>query len=190
MITLNLQPTLDLSHDRFWQLCQNNPDLRLERTAQGQLIAMAPCASQTGQQNLGLAAQLWMWNQHHQLGVTFDSFSGFTLPNGAIRAPDVAWLKMERWQSLPEAERRKFAAMCPDFVAELKSPTDSLTMLQGKLQEYLDNGAQLGWLLDPDARRVYHYCSGKSVQCLDDPETLSGEGVLPGLVVRLQWVWG
>ncbi|KPQ40172.1 MAG: putative protein conserved in cyanobacteria [Phormidium sp. OSCR] len=190
MITLNLQPTLDLSDDRFWELCQNNPDLRLERTAQGQLIAMAPSASQTGQQNLGLAAQLWMWNQHDQLGVTFDSSSGFTLPNGAIRAPDVAWIRMERWQSLPEAERRKFAAMCPDFVAELKSPTDSLTMLQGKLQEYLDNGAQLGWLLDPDARRVYRYCPGESVQCLDDPETLSGEGVLPGLVVRLQWVWG
>jgi len=143
MITLNLKPHLQLTDETFEQLCRNNPDLRLERTAQGELIAMSPTGSESGRQNLGLSAQLWFWNQQTGFGVAFDSSTGFTLPNGAIRAPDAAWLKKERWETLSLEQRRRFAPICPDFVIELRSPTDELETLKIKLQEYIDNGSEL-----------------------------------------------
>lgn len=188
MITLNLQPSLQLTDETFEELCRSNPDLRLERTARGELIAMPPSGSETGRQNLGLSAQLWLWNQQTQLGVAFDSSAGFTLPNGAIRAPDAAWIANSRWNLLSWEQRRNFAPICPDFVAELRSPTDDLEVLNAKLQEYIENGARLGWLLDPETRRVYCYRPGQAVQILEKPETLPGENVLPNFILNLEWV--
>ena len=189
MITLNLEPHLQLTDETFEQLCGNNPDLRLERTAQGELIAMSPTGSESGRQNLGLSAQLWFWNQQTGLGVAFDSSTGFTLPNGAIRAPDAAWIKKQRWESLSRQQRRRFAPICPDFVVELLSPTDALETLQMKLQEYMDNGAKLGWLIDTDTRQVYIYRSQIPVEVLDQPTNLSGETILPNFEIDLELIW-
>jgi Uma2 family endonuclease len=189
MVALNLKPTLELTDAVFEQLCQQNPDLRLERTAQGELIAMAPAGSETGYQNLSLSAQLWQWNQQTKLGVAFDSSAGFALPNGAIRSPDAAWITQPRWYALTPEQRRRFAPLCPDFVLELKSPNDELSTLQAKLQEYMDNGAQLGWLIDPDACQVYCYRPGQPVQVYDRPDTLSGDPVLPHFTMDFTLIW-
>ncbi|AXY68655.1 Uma2 family endonuclease [Thermosynechococcus sichuanensis E542] len=189
MIALNLRPTLQLTDDVFEQLCRQNPDLRLERSAQGELIAMPPAGSETGYRNVDLLGQLWQWNRQMQLGVVFDSSAGFTLPNGAIRCPDAAWVAKSRWERLTPEQRRKFAPLCPDFVVELKSPTDDLATLQAKLQEYIDNGAQLAWLIDPEAQQVYSYCAGQTVQRIDHPEVLCADPVLPNFVMDFALIW-
>ena len=189
MIALNLRPTLHLTDEVFEQLCRQNPDQRLERTAQGDLIAMPSAGSESGRQNLSLSAQLWQWNQQAKLGVAFDSSAGFTLPNGAIRSPDAAWIEKSRWQQLSPAQRRKFAPLCPDFVLELKSPTDDWAVLQARLEEYMDNGAQLGWLIDPDDQKVYCYRPGQAVQVCDRPDTLAGDPVLPNFAMDFTLIW-
>ena len=190
MITLDLRPDLTLTDQAFEQLCHSNPDLRLERTAQGELIAMAPSGSETGYYNSDISGQLWQWNRKLQQGITFDSSSGFTLPNTAIRSPDAAWIEKSRWQAIPAEQRRKFAPICPDFVIELKSPSDDLTVLQGKLEEYRDNGVRLGWLIDPENYQVFCYRPQRAVEIFDNPRNLSGEDVLVGFVLDLQVVWG
>ena len=190
MITVDLRPDLTLTDQAFEQLCHSNPDLRLERTAQGELIAMAPSGSETGYYNSYISGQLWQWNRKLQQGITFDSSSGFTLPNRAIRSPDAAWIEKSRWQAIPAEQRRKFAPICPDFVIELKSPSDDLTVLQGKLEEYRDNGVRLGWLIDPENYQVFCYRPQRPVEIFDNPRNLSGEGILIGFVLDLQVVWG
>jgi Uma2 family endonuclease len=189
MLTLDLRPNLEINDQIFEQICQNNPDLRLERTAQGELIAMAPSGSETGRQNLGLSAQLWIWNQSTKLGEAFDSSAGFTLSNGAIRSPDAAWIEKSRWQAIPETQRRKFAPICPDFVIELKSPSDDLSILQAKLREYIENGTQLGWLIDPETRQVFYYRPQRSPEVFNNPRSLSGEDVLSGFILDLTVIW-
>ncbi|URR36251.1 Uma2 family endonuclease [Thermosynechococcus sp. HN-54] len=189
MIALNLRPTLQLTDEVFEQLCRSNPDLRLERTAQGELIAMAPAGSETGYQNADLLGQLWQWNRQMRLGVVFDSSTGFALPNGAIRSPDAAWIAKSRWEQLTPEQRRKFAPICPDFVLELQSPTDDLAFLQAKMQEYISNGAQLGWLIAPETQTVYCYQPGQAVQLLEHPSCLPGEPVLPNFVMDLTLIW-
>jgi Uma2 family endonuclease len=190
MITLDLRPNLQLTDQAFDQLCRSNPDLQLERNAQGELIAMAPSGSETGRQNLGLSAQLWIWNQATRRGEAFDSSAGFTLPNGAIRSPDAAWIEISRWQAIPPQQRRKFAPICPDFVIELKSPSDDLSILQAKLTEYIENGAKLGWLIDPENRQVFCYRPQQLPEGLNNPRYLSGEDVLLEFVLDLLVVWG
>ncbi len=189
MIAINLRPTLNLTDEAFAQLCRSNPDLRLERTAQGELIAMSPAGSETGYRNADLVGQLWQWNRQVQLGIVFDSSAGFTLPNGAIRSPDAAWVERSRWDALTPEQRRKFAPLCPDFVLELKSPTDDLATLQAKLQEYIDNGAQLGWLIDPETQQVYSYRPDHPPQTLDHPNTLTGDPLLPNFTIDLTPIW-
>ena len=190
MITLDLRPDLQLTDQAFEQLCRSNPDLRLERTAQGELIAIAPSGSETGYYNSDISGQLWQWNRKLQRGITFDSSAGFTLPNGAIRSPDAAWIEKSRWEAIPTQQRRKFAPICPDFVIELKSPSDDLSLLQRKLEEYIDNGVRLGWLIDPENRQVFCYRPQQSVEILNNPRNLSGGDVLVGFILDLQVVWG
>jgi len=189
MIALNLRPTLQLTDEAFEQLCHSNPSLHLERTAQGDLIAMTPAGSETGFRNADLLGQLWHWNRQQQLGIVFDSSAGFTLPNGAIRSPDVAWIEKTRWTAISPEQRRKFAPICPDFVLELKSPSDDLAPLQAKLEEYLDNGARLGWLLDPTLNIVHCYRPGQPPELLHRPARLSGEAVLPHFTMDLTLIW-
>jgi Uma2 family endonuclease len=190
--TITLPPILklkiDLSDDQFFQMCQKNGDYRFERTASGEILIMAPTGSDTGRRNVKITTQLEIWNSQNNLGEVFDSSTGFILPNGAERSPDASWIKAERWNALTPEQKEKFAPICPDFVVELRSPSDSLKDLQEKMQEYIDNGAQLGWLIDRKNQRVEIYLPGKDVEILDNPASLSGENVLPGFVLNLQQI--
>ncbi|TAD94342.1 MAG: Uma2 family endonuclease [Oscillatoriales cyanobacterium] len=156
-LTLNLNPIIKLTDDQFFQLCQENENIRLERTAKGELIIMSPAGGETSNSNAGLTAQIWIWNQQNRLGKVFDSSGGFKLPNGANRAPDASWVKLERWNALTPEQQKKFPPICPDFVVELMSPSDSLKETQDKMKEYRDNGARLGWLINRKSRQVEIY---------------------------------
>ena len=185
--------SINLTDEQFFELCQNNRDYQFERTASGELIIMPPTGSETSIRNADLTSQLRVWNRETKLGVVFDSSGGFTLPNGADRSPDSSWVKKERWDALTAEEKDIFAPLCPDFVVELReaklsrreSKTDSLKKLQEKMQEYIDNGARLGWLIDRQNRRVEIYRPGQDVEILQNPATLSGEDVLSGFVLDL-----
>jgi Uma2 family endonuclease len=178
-----------MDDDAFFEFCGANPDLRIERTAEGDILVMPPANSETGGQNFTLAGLFFMWARADGTGKGFDSSTGFTLPNGAIRAPDLSWVRLSRWEALSPSERRKFAPICPDFAVELRSPSDVLGDQQKKMEEYLANGAQLGWLIDPQERKVTVYRTGHPVECLEDPAQVSGASHLPGYVLDLAAVW-
>lgn len=187
--TIAIPQTFKVTHEQFQQIAAVNRDLRLERTATGELIVMPPTGSETGKRNLDIEGQLWLWNRQSKLGVVFNSSSGFHLPNGADRSPDASWVKLERWQALTPEEREGFAPLCPDFVVELRSKSDNLEPLREKMREYMANGASLGWLIDRKNRKVEIYKQGWDGSILDKPCTLSGEDVLPGFVLDLIEVW-
>ena len=180
---------IDLTDEQFFQLCQNNPDVRFERTASGELIIMPPTGSITGNKNSDLNYQLTAWNRKNKLGKTFDSSSGFKLPNGAERSPDASWVKMERWDALTEEEQERFAPLCPDFVVELMSPSDTLEKTRSKMKEYMENGASLGWLINRKQQQIEIYRPKQEVEILESPQTISGEDVLPGFVLDLEEIW-
>jgi Uma2 family endonuclease len=181
-----LELTLELTDEQFFQLCTDNRDLRFERTASGGLIIMPPTGSETGNFNIDLSYQLQSWSrQNKHLGIAFDSSTGFKLPDGTDISPDAAWIRRDRWDALTAEEKKKFAPLCPDFVVELRSTTDSLEKLRAKMKVYVKNGARLGWLLDRKNRKVEISRQGSDVEILDGPATLSGEDVLPGFVLDL-----
>lgn len=185
---LNLQET-KLTEDQFVRLCQENPDLRIELTTQGELVIMPPTGLESGRRNIRLARRLDTWTEAEGSGIAFDSSTLFTLPNGAKRSPDASWVRRERWEALSPEQRRGFGLLCPDFVVELRSPSDRLVDLQEKMQEYIANGACLGWLIDPFEKRVYVYRSDQPVEELDDPPSVSGDPVLPGFVLHVRELW-
>ncbi len=179
-----------LSAKDFIELCQANQDLQLELTATGEVIIMPPTYPWTGKQNFGLIGQLWTWIDRTGLGLGFDSSTGFTLPNGAVRSPDASWVSNERWEALSETQQKEeFSPLSPDFVVELRSSSDSLKKLREKMQEYIDNGVRLGWLIDSTTKQVEIYRLGQDVEVVESPATLSGEDVLPGFVLDLNKVW-
>ncbi len=181
---------LHVTPEQFEALAVANRDLRLERTAQGELIVNPPTGGESGARNLSITGQLNRWyEEHEELGEAFDSSTGFRLPNGSDRSPDASWVSRERWEALTPKQRKGFVPLCPDFVVELRSESDSLTKLQAKMQEYIDNGARLGWLIDPLNRKVEIYRRGVAVEVLENPSDLSGEDVLPGFVLNLRRVW-
>ncbi|MEG4627736.1 Uma2 family endonuclease [Microcoleus sp. w1-18aA5] len=188
-LTLNLNPIIKLTDDQFFQLCQENENIRLERTAKGELIIMSPAGGETGNRNAGLTAQIWIWNESHKLGKVFDSSTGFKLPNGADRSPDSSWVKLERWDALTPEQKKKIPPICPDFVVELMSPSDSLKETQDKMKEYRDNGAVLGWLINRKSRQVEIYRQNQEVEVLESPANVSGEDVLPGFILNLESIW-
>ena len=188
-ITLNLNSIIKLTSEQFYQLCEENPDLKLERSANGELIAMPPTGGETGKRNVKVTTQLDLWNEQTELGEVFDSSTGFTLPNKADRSPDASWVEKSRWSALMPEQREKFIPLCPDFVIELVSPSDSLKKSQEKMQEYMENGCRLGWLINRKKRQVEIYRPGQDVEVLQSPLTLSGENVLPGFVLNLQKIW-
>ena len=188
-LVLKMLPAIEMTDASFAEFCQINSDLRIEMTAQGELVIMSPAFSDTGNRNFNLAVQLGIWMEQDGTGIGFDSSAGFTLPNGAKRSPDAAWIQLSRWNALSEAEKASFAPICPDFVVELKSATDRLQDLQAKMQEYIDNGTLLGWLIDRQKRQVHIYRPERSVEIRDRPETLSGNPVLSGFVLHLDKIW-
>ncbi len=187
-LTLNLEPVLHLSHEQFRSLCQANPELKLERTAAGGLIVMPPTGWESGNQNANLTAELIFWNRQTKLGIVFDSSTGFTLPNGAVRSPDVAWVRQDKMNAL-NSDPDGFLPLAPDFVIELRSASDRLKPLQDKMQEYIDNGVRLGWLLNAKDQAVEIYRAGREVEVLCSPSSLSGEDVLPGFELNLSEVF-
>lgn len=188
-VVLRLAPVIEMSDKQFFQFCQLNRDLRIERTSQGDLVIMPPTGGETGRINFELTVWFGRWVQANGTGVGFDSSTGFTLPNGAKRSPDLAWVKQERWEALLQEQREEFPPLCPDFVVEIRSRSDTLAHVQAKMQEYLDNGAQLGWLIDPVEKQVYVYRPQAPVVCLDHPQTVSGDPVLPGFVLEPDKIW-
>ncbi len=183
-VTLNIS-NVDLSDEQFYQLCQINENWKLEQTAKGELLIMPPVGAISGNRESDLNGLVWLWNRETKLGKVFSSSTIFILANGAKRSPDVAWITNQRWQSLTEEEKEKFAPICPDFVIELRSRTDSLTQLQEKMQEYLDSGLRLGWLIDPQNQQVEIYRQNKEVEIASLPTNLSGEDVLPEFILEL-----
>ncbi len=188
-LILQLRPVLELTDDQFFELAQLNRDVRLERTAEGELIVMPPPGGETSARNAKITMRLGVWAERDGTGIAFDSSGGFILPNRATRSPDASWIERSRFAASPPEQRVKFLPLCPDFVIELRSPTDTLRAVQEKMQEYLDNGAQLGWLLDQLDRKVYICRPQAPVQELAAPETLSGDPLLPGFVLDLRDVW-
>jgi Uma2 family endonuclease len=188
-LVLRLPPGLKMSQEQFIAFCQQNETLRIERNAAGDLEIMPPAGAETSNRNFGLVGTFAQWVERDGTGEGFDATGGFILPNGAERSPDLAWVRRERLDAFTHEQTEKFLPLCPDFVLELRSPSDRLPPLQKKMQEYIDNGAQLGWLLDPRNRRVYVYRPDAPVEQLDDPATVSGDPVLPGFVFNVRAVF-
>lgn len=178
------------SDEEFLDFCRRHPDARIERDSDGEISIMAPTFTESGGMNFDLSLMIGLWARQDGTGKAFDSSTGFSLPNNAIRSPDVSWIRLERWNALPDSERSGFARICPDFVIELRSPTDSLSKLQSKMEEYIENGAQLGWLIDPMKRNIHVYRQGAEPDVLNDTAEISGEPVLQGFVLRLAEIWG
>lgn len=189
MVTLNLDPIIQLTPEQFYQLCQQNPELKLERSATGELHIMSPTGGETGRVNMKISLQLALWNEQTQLGEVFDSSTGFHLPNGSDRSPDAAWIAQERWHNLTPEQREKFLPLCPDFAVEILSPSDRLAKTQAKMQEYLDNGCRLGWLINRKQRQVEIYRPAQPLEVLDAPTSVSGEEILVGFSLDLTAIW-
>lgn len=187
--TLDLKTIIDLTDEQFYQLCRANPDVKFERNANGTLLIMSPAGGETGNRNLEIGADFVIWNRQTKLGICFDSSTCFKLPNGAQRSPDIAWIKQDRWQALTPAQREQFPPIAPDFVLELLSPSDSLPTTQTKMQEYIDNGVNLGWLINRKNRTVEIYRPNQAVQMLTNPTQLSDPDILPGFTLNLSSLW-
>lgn len=188
-ITLHLADALRFTDDEFFLLCQINRDLRLERTAEGDIIVMPPTGFETGARNSDITMQVALWSKKDGQGVVVDSSTGFKLPNGADRSPDTAWILRSRLAAVPPEKKKKFLPLCPDFVIELKSPTDDLEATKAKMNEYIANGVRLGLLLNPETRRVHIYRPNAEVEILENPESVSCEPVLAGFTLDLREIW-
>ena len=184
-ITVNFNSIIDISDEQFFQLCIRNSDIKFERNASGEIIVMPPTGGETGRRNVKLITQFAIWNDQTKLGEVFDSSTGYKLPNKANRSPDVSWIKQERWDSLTSEQREKFIPLAPDFALELVSPSDSLVNYEAKMKEYLDNGVELGWLINPKTKQAEIYRLGKDVELRDSPQSISGEDILPGFILDL-----
>ena len=187
---LFLQFPSSMTEEQFFEFCQINRDLRIERNQHGKISIMPPTGSETGNRNFNIAGQLWVWSEKDGTGICFDSSTGFKLSTGAHRSPDASWIKLERWNSLSQEEQKRFAPISPDFVIELRSASDNLKPLQEKMEDYMNEpGIKLGWLIDRKRKRVYVYRPQMPVECLENPDSVSGEDVLPGFVLNMAKVW-
>ncbi|MBE9203544.1 Uma2 family endonuclease [Synechocystis salina LEGE 06099] len=188
-LTIDFPSIVSMTEQQFYEFCLANRSLRIERTAKGEVIIMPPAFSDTGNRNFNLAAQLWKWTEQDGTGLGFDSSSGFTLPNGAIRSPDVAWIKLTRWNQLTDKQKASFAPICPDFVIELRSSSDTLSSLQKKMDEYITNGTRLAWLIDRQNHQVYVYRPHQDPEILDNPLTVSADPELVGFELTMAKIW-
>ena len=176
----------EIGEAEFIEFCERNPDMRIEMSKDGDIVIMPPTNTETGRKNFSLIVDFGNWARKNGAGEAFDSSTGFTLPNGARRSPDLAWVRKEKWNALSDEEKRRFARLVPDFVIELRSETDSLKDLQNKMQEYTENGVSFGWLIDPLERKVYVYRAEKAVEILDNPEKIFGESPVEGFTLSLE----
>ena len=186
---LHFQSVAKMDDERFFGFCQDNRDVRIEQNAKGEIIIMPPTGWETGDRNAEINLQLRIWAKKDKRGKTCDSSTGFKLPNGAKRSPDASWILKERLENFSAKQLQRFLPLCPDFVLELSSPTDSLKDLQEKMDEYIENGARLGWLLDSKNKRVFIYRPNEEIEVLKHPETISGAPVLEGFELDLREIW-
>ena len=183
------EPSVELTNEQFEQFCAQNRDLRIELTAEGIIEIMPPTFSQTGNKNIKITTQLELWTSDKDSGFAFGSSTGFTLPNGAVRSPDASWISNSRLVALSDEGKGGFTSICPDFVVELRSDSDRLSVLQAKMDEYMANGARLGWLLDPLQRQAHIYRPNAEPEILDNPESISADPELPGFTLDLKPIW-
>lgn len=188
-VTLRIRPAIEMTDDEFFALCELNRDLRFERTSQGDIIIMAPTGAATGNRNADITRQLGNWAKRDGTGAVFDSSTGFKLPDGADRSPDAAWIPHWRLATLTTEQKQKFLPLCPDFVIELLSPTDALAGTQAKMTEYIENGSQLGWLIDPERRQIHVYRPRRTVAILENVMEIAADPELPGFVLDLREIW-
>lgn len=189
-LVLQIPPSMQMTDEQFFEFCQVNRDLRIERNQFGEISIMSPTGGTTGNRGGNIFGQLWVWSEQDGTGITFDSSTGFQLSTGANRSPDASWIKLERWNALSSEQQERFAPICPDFVVELRYPSDNLQPLKEKMAEYIkEPGIQLGLLIDRKQGQVYIYRPGLPEECLDNPATVSGEPVLPGFVLNMSKVW-
>lgn len=186
---INFNPLVEITEDKFYQLCRHNPEVKFERNAKGEIIIMSPTGGETGNLNIEIGADFVFWNRQKKLGILFDSSTCFKLPNGANRSPDLSWIKQQRWDRLTSEEKEKFPPIAPDFVLELMSPTDRLKDIQEKMKEYIENGVKLGWLINRKKLQVEIYRQGQEKEVLNQPTCLSGENILPEFTLNLESVW-
>ncbi|MBE9059185.1 Uma2 family endonuclease [Sphaerospermopsis sp. LEGE 08334] len=189
-IVFQLPSSVKMTDEQFFDFCQVNRDLRIERNKFGEISIMPPAGSETGNREFNIAVQLGVWAEKDGTGIGFSSSTGFKLSTGADRSPDASWIKLERWNSLTPEQQKKFAPICPDFVIELRSPSDNLQPLKEKMIEYMEEpGIQLGLLIDRKHRRVYIYRPGQTEECLENPETVNCDPILPGFVLNMAKIW-
>ncbi|MBD1836020.1 Uma2 family endonuclease [Cyanobacteria bacterium FACHB-472] len=189
-LVVRIPPSMQMTDDDFFEFCQVNRDLRIERNKFGELVIMPPTGSETGNREGNIFGQLWVWSEQDGTGITFSPSAGFKLSTGAERSPDESWIRLERRNTLSAEQKQRFAPICPDFVVELRSHSDNLKPLLEKMLEYMQEpGVQLGWLIDRKNRQVYIYRPGEEVECLDNPTTVSGDRVLPGFALNMSKIW-
>ena len=188
-IKINLQAISGINDEQFYQFCRDNAELKCERDATGEILVMSPTGGETGLRNFELIGQFWLWNNRYKLGYCFDSSTCFKFPNGANRSPDLSFITKQRWEQLSLQEREIFPPIVPDFVLELMSPSDSLKAAQQKMQEYLDNGVQLGWLINRKEGQVEIYAPDKEIMVLEKPDAIANQTILPELTLNLQAIW-
>jgi Uma2 family endonuclease len=189
-LILHFPSSVQMTDEQFFDFCQENRDLRIERNRFGDISIMSPAGSETGNREGNIFGQLWVWSEKDGTGITFSPSTGFTLSTGAKRSPDASWIKLARWNQLTPKQQKKFAPICPNFVVELRSASDNLQPLKDKMQEYMQEpGIQLGLLIDRKNRRVYIYRPGEIEECLENPDTVSCESVLPGFVLDMSRIW-
>jgi Uma2 family endonuclease len=189
-LILRFPSSMQITDEQFFDFCQANRDLRIERNQFGEISIMSPTGSEAGNREGNIFGQLWIWSEQDGTGITFTSSTGFKLSTGAERSPDAAWIKLERWNTLTPEQQKKFAPICPNFVVELRSPLDNLQPLKEKMQEYMQEpGIQLGLLIDRKHRQVYIYRPGQTEECLANPDTVSCDPVLPGFILKMSKIW-
>jgi Uma2 family endonuclease len=189
-LVLQIPSSVNMTDDQFFEFCQMNRDLLIERNRLGEISIMSPTGGITGNREINISGQLWLWSEKDGTGISFSPSTGFKLSTGAERSPDASWVRLDRWNSLTAVQQQKFAPICPDFIIELKSPSDSLSALQKKMAEYMQEpGFQLGWLIVREQRQVYIYRPGQLEACLDNPAIINGEPVLSGFKLNMAKIW-
>jgi len=188
-LVLQFSPFIEMDDDRFFEFCQANRDLRIERNSHGEVIIMPPTGWETSDKNSEINFQLRLWAKKDKRGKVAESSGGYKMPNGAVMSPDASWILNERLEQVSPAKRRKFLPLAPDFVIELRSESDSLSKLEEKMREYIENGVALGWLIDASESKIYVYRPEKEVETLENPAEISGEPILKGFVLNLKEIW-
>ncbi|MBD2362314.1 Uma2 family endonuclease [Anabaena minutissima FACHB-250] len=189
-LVIQMPPSMQMTDEQFFEFCQVNRELRIEMNQFGEISIMPPTGSETGNRNFNVALQLGVWSEQDGTGICFDSSTGFTLSTGAKRSSDASWMKLERWNTLSSEQQQSFAPICPDFVVELRSPSDNFQPLKDKMVEYMkEPGVKLGWLIDRKYRRVYIYHPGQPEECLESLDKVSADPALPGFVLNMSKIW-